>query len=315
MIELKGKLKGKKVIVTGGAGFIGSHVVDRCAEEEMEVYSVDVKDQTYVNLKTCYIQADIINLTAMHEVFNFVKPDFVVHCAAIARIQPSFQRPYDYFETNVIGTKNILKLSKEFGVKRLVFSSSSSVYGLQKSLPLTEDLKVNPINPYAHTKLMGENLCQFLGKMINGPETVCLRYFNVYGPRQPSKAGDPYATIIGIFLDQKKCQTPFTVVPDGTQRRDFTHVYDVAEANIKAMISPLVGQGEIINIGFGINHSIFDVIVMLGKNKNNLNKGKDFVFISPRLGEVHSTLASITKARYLLDWNPRINLSAGIKMC
>lgn len=315
MPELK-KLKGKKVLVTGGAGFIGSHIVDRCAEtEEMETYSVDIKRPAYANLKACYLQADILNITAMQEIFFLVRPDYVVHCAAMARIQPSFGRPDDYFRTNVLGTEILLKMSKEFDVKRLVFSSSSSVYGEQKNLPLAEDFKANPLNPYAHTKLMGENLCQFMGKMTDGPETVCLRYFNVYGPRQPSKAGDPYATVIGIFFDQYRRGEPMTVVSDGHQRRDFTHVYDVVEANIRAMISLEVGQGEIINIGFGKNYSVFDVAAEIAvKSKQDLVEWRDYVLIPPRRGEVWVTLADISKAGRILGWQPKIPFSKGIEM-
>lgn len=309
------KLKGKKVIVTGGAGFIGSHIVDRCAEaEEMEVYSVDIK-RPGANRKACYFQVDILNITAMQEMFSLVNPDYVIHCAALARIQPSFKRPDDYFKANVLGTKIILEMSKNFGVKRLVFSSSSSVYGGQKGLPLTEDMSANPLNPYAYTKLMGENLCQFMGKMIDGPETVCLRYFNVFGPRQPSKADDPYATVIGIFFDQYRHGEPMTVVSDGHQRRDFTHVYDVAEANIKAMISSEIEQGEIINIGFGRNYSVLDVAAeIVGKSKPDLVKERDYILIPPRRGEARATLADISKAKRLLGWQPNISFPEGIEM-
>lgn len=316
MFEKSEKLKGKKVIVTGGAGFIGSHIVDRCAEaEEMEVYSVDIRpDATYFNLKTCYIQADITNLAAMQWVFSLFNPDYVIHCAAMARIQPSFERPEDYFMANVLGTRIILGISKIFGVKRVIFSSSSLVYGGQETLLLTEDLKTNPLNPYAFTKQMGEGLCKFFGKMTGGSETVCLRYFNVYGPRQPSKAGDPYATVIGIFFDQHRRGEPMTVVSDGHQRRDFTHVYDVVEANVKAMISEEIGQGEIINIGFGRNYSVLDVVAEIS-GKNSPAEGKDYVFIGERKGEARNTLADISKAKRLLGWQPKIPFSEGIKMC
>ncbi|MBI2627918.1 MAG: NAD-dependent epimerase/dehydratase family protein [Candidatus Niyogibacteria bacterium] len=318
-------LKGKKVLVTGGAGFIGSHIIDRCAEaEEMEVYSVDNRNPAYKNLKACYMQADITNQTAMNELFNLVRPDFVVHCAALARIQPSFERLDDYFRINIFGTKIVLEMSKNFNVKRFVFASSSSIYGLQKYLPLAEDMPVFPLTPYAYTKHIGEELCRFMGKMTGGPETVILRYFNVYGPRQP-KTFDYYGTIIGIFMEQKKQNIPFTVVFDGNQRRDFTHVYDVAEANILAMVSPKIGQGEIINIGFGKNHSVFDVCIKilcakktdLKKNETflQLEEGKDFVFIAPRRGEARAVLADNSKAKKLLDWIPKISLSEGIKMC
>ncbi|MEK7596418.1 MAG: NAD-dependent epimerase/dehydratase family protein [Patescibacteria group bacterium] len=315
MPELK-KLRGKKVLVTGGAGFIGSHIIDRCAEaEEMETYSVDIKRPAYANRKACYFQMDILNTMAMEWMFSLVKPDYVIHCAAMARIQPSFERPDDYFKTNVLGTRVILEMSKKFDVKRVIFSSSSSVYGFQESLPFTENLKDNPLNPYAHTKLMSENLCQFMGEMTGGPETVCLRYFNVFGPRQPSKANDPYATVIGIFFDQYGRGEPMTVVPDGFQRRDFTHVYDVAEVNVLAMISPKVGQGEIINIGFGKNYSVFDVCAKIFDcQPEELVEGKDFRFIASRRGEALATLANISKARDLLGWQPKIPFSKGIEM-
>src|SRR3989344_1986622 len=326
MNEMKNKLKGKKVIVTGGAGFIGSHVVDYCVKLEMEVYSIDIKKSDYSNCKACYTNIDISSIAHMFNFFNIIKPDFVVHCAALARIQPSFERPNDYFRINVLGTENVLKMSKSFGVKRVIYSASSSAYGNQNALPFTEEMTLpsQDLNPYASTKRMGEMLMKNLGVMTGGPETVCLRYFNVYGPRQATTADGPYATVIGIFLDQVKQGKPMTVVQDGDQRRDFTHVFDVARANVLAMISPKVGQGEIINIGFGKNHSIFDVCVKvicakteISEKKETflLEERKDFVFIAPRRGEVRATLASISKAEKLLGWKPKISLSEGIKMC
>lgn len=162
---------------------------------------------------------------------------------------------------------------------------------------------------------MGEMLMRDKGKLTNGPETVCLRYFNIYGPRQATIVDGPYATIIGIFLDQLKSKKPLTVVPDGNQRRDYTHVYDVVQANLKAMNSLNVGSGEIINIGFGENYSIFEVVaLMCNKDRKEIEEGKDFVMIAPRKGEARTTLADISKAKKLLNWKPKISFREGISM-
>ncbi len=310
-------LRGKKVLVTGGLGFVGSHIVDKLVECGATVSVVDIKNsddyETFRNDGASYFLKDIADLKAMRWVFAMMRPDYVIHCAALARIQPSFERPHDYFMSNAVGTANILLLGKAFGVKRVVYSASSSAYG-DAELPLTEDAKVAPqsAHPYGSTKRMGEMLCRDMGVLTGGPETVCLRYFNVYGPRQSNTSDGAYATVIGIFLDQYKAGIPLTVVPDGLSRRDYTHVQDVVLANIKAMLSPKVGKAEIINIGCGKNYSIFEVAALIHGKPDELQEGKDFVFIAPRKGEVRETIASCKLADELLGWRPSMTLEDGI---
>lgn len=321
-------LKGKKILVTGGLGFIGSHIVDALVEQEAIVSVVDKKNpDEYVAFRNdfaeyagygigvAYFVKDIADFEAMRWVFATARPDYVIHCAALARIQPSFEQPDEYFLSNVMGTRNILVLSKKFGVKRVVYSASSSAYGDIDQMPMAEDAKIasQSAHPYGSTKRMGEMLCHVMGVLTGGPETVCLRYFNVYGPRQSNTSEGAYATVIGIFLDQYKAGIPLTVVPDGLSRRDYTHVHDVVMANILAMKSPKVGRAEIINVGCGKNYSIFEVAALIhGKSVGELVEGRDFVFIAPRKGEARETLASCELADNLLGWRPSMTLEEGI---
>jgi len=316
-----------KVLVTGGLGFIGSHIVDRLIGNGHEVAVIDRKLWTeyddYANVGAYYFQRDISNAKQTRECFYKFCPNYVIHCAAEARIQPSFENPYLYFRTNVVGTRNILVLSKIFGVRRVVYSASSSAYGDQTKMPLREDMALSPqaLHPYGSTKRMGEMLMKDMGKMTKGPETVCLRYFNVYGSRQTMLADGPYATVIGIFLEQYKKGMPLTIVPDGYQMRDFTHVSDVVRANIMAMFSDRVGNAEIINIGSGENYSMWDVArLVLGISQDRvprpfeLVKLKKCVMLPPRKAEVFETLADISRAKNFLGWEPTISLEEGIEL-
>lgn len=311
-MDLK-NLNGSRVLITGGCGFIGSHITERCVELGMNVHVVDnhQKNQTRMAL---YYDLDISNRDAMLGVFDSIKPDYVIHTAALARIQPSFEDPGRYFEVNAIGTYNILIASQKIGVKRIVYSASSSAYGDQPTLPLTEDMLIESqaLHPYGSTKRMGEMLCRDFSH--KGVSTVCLRYFNVYGPRQSTTADGPYATVIGIFLDQYKDKVPLTIVPDGYQKRDFTHVDDVVDANLRALLSKEVGRGEIINIGAATNYSIFETAALIiGKDIKEFKDGKDFIFALERKGEVRETLAEITKAKALLGWEPKVAFEEGIR--
>src|SRR3989338_5321926 len=217
-----------KILVTGGMGFVGSHISD---------------------------------LEKLEKVFREIKPEIVFHCAALARIQPSFQNPERYFEVNAIGTRNVLKLAKLFGVRRAVYSASSSAYGDQPVPALREDIKLTAqsLHPYGSTKRMGEMLMRDMGRVTGGGEKGCLRYFNVYGPRQTNSLDGPYPTVVGIFLDMVREGKPLPIVPSGYQQRDFTHVSDVVAANIAAMNSSKVGDAEIINIGTGCSYSMWGV--------------------------------------------------------
>src|SRR3989344_4589014 len=219
-----------KYIVTGGAGFIGSHIADALIESGDAVLIIDdlsTGKEKNINPKAEFHRVDIRDLEKIKPFFKGV--DGIFHLAALARIQPSFDNPGLFFDVNVVGTRNILQIAKENNVKRVVYSASSSAYGDQDSLPLKEDMRLSAqaLNPYSSTKRIGEMLMYDKGILTGGPETVCLRYFNVYGPRQTTTADGPYATVIGIFLDQFKEGRPLTIVSNGEQRRDYTHVYDV----------------------------------------------------------------------------------------
>lgn len=315
---------GMKVLVTGGLGFIGSHIVDACVARGDKVFLVDnlhSGKKEHGNAKAPNFQTDISDFAELEKVFSQIRPEVVFHCAALARIQPSFQNPQRYFEVNVVGTGNILNLAKKYGARRVVYSASSSAYGEQKAPALREDMAVSAhaLHPYGSTKRMGEMLMRDMGRATGGPETVSLRYFNVFGLRQTTTADGPYATVIGIFLDQFKNGKPLTIVPDGHQRRDFTWVGDVVRANLLAASSSRVGDGEIINIGTGQNHSIWDVAGMvLAGNKNmapeKFLESKKCVLAAERKGEVRKTLADISRAKELLEWRPEVSFEKGIEM-
>ncbi|MCH7883343.1 NAD-dependent epimerase/dehydratase family protein [Patescibacteria group bacterium] len=312
-----------KVLVTGGLGFIGSHIVDACVGRGDEVVSVDdlvSGKKEHANPRAPNHKVDISDAGELGKIFEQVRPEIIFHAAALARIQPSFENPGRYFEVNVIGTRNILNLAKKFGARRVIYSASSSAYGNQDAPVLREDLSLTSqaLHPYGSTKRMGEMLMRDKGRITGGPETVCLRYFNVYGLRQTTMADGPYATVIGIFLGQLQAKKPLTIVPDGTQRRDFTWVADVVRANLLAGESSKVGDGEIINIGAGKNHSIWKVACLIldaspDTIPEELIKSEKCVMAPPRKGEIFSTLADISKAKELLGWSPEISFEEGIK--
>lgn len=309
-----------RYLVTGGAGFIGSNLVDRLIEQGNEVIVIDnlsTGKKENINSKAKFCELDITDEKSIEPVFEGI--DGVFHLAAMARIQPSFENPDLYFRVNVLGTRNVLVSAKKHGVKRAVYSASSSAYGSVDVVPVKEDFKITSqaFHPYGSTKRMGEMLMRDLGKITGGSETVCLRYFNVYGPRQTTTIDGPYATVVGIFLDLAKQGQPFTIVPNGDQRRDFTWVGDVVAANLLAMQSSKVGDAEIINIGSGVNYSIWDVARLILQapptaTPEELIAGGKCVFAPQRRGEVFETLADISKAKKLLDWEPKVKFLEGI---
>ncbi|MDP2933167.1 MAG: NAD-dependent epimerase/dehydratase family protein [bacterium] len=304
-----------RVLVTGGKGFIGSHIVETLRKAGYDAGALDIICSTKgVEALSCfkdikelgrYFDCDIRKFDEVERVFKLFQPEYVIHCAAKARIQPSLQNPVETYETNVLGTLNLLEVSRRFGVKKFVYSASSSAYGANVKMPLKESMKPRPLNPYAYSKLMAEMLIEQYVKNF-GLKACLLRYFNVYGPGQPTEG--QYATVIGIFLRQFANSEPFTIVPDGRQRRDFTWVGDVVRANLLAMESEKVGKAEVINIGFGKNYSILEVADILG--------GKDYPrkMIESRAGEARATLADISKAKKLLGWEPEISLEEGIEL-
>jgi len=293
-----------KYVITGGAGFIGSNLVDELISQSHEVHVIDnfisgKKENCNKNAK--YHEIDIANVENINRIKKILDEcDTVFHCAALARVQPSILDPIKYEVNNTLGIMNMLKCSVDMDVRRFVYSASSSAYGSTKKLPSKESDRPNPISPYANQKYYGELCCKMFSKVYN-IETVSLRYFNVYGERQ--NLGGAYATVVGIFLNQLLKKNPLTINGDGNQRRDFTYVGDVVSANILAAKSKNVGKGEVINIGNGENISI---------NELAENIGGEIVFNEP-LNEPFANLADIKKAKKLLDWEPTIDLISWIK--
>ena len=291
-----------KVVVTGGAGFIGSHVADALIERGFDVHVIDNLSsgkRERLNPKAVLHEVDIRDKGALGPIF--ADAQFVFHLAALARVQPSIKDPQPSHDSNINGTFNVLQAASKANVKRVMYSASSSAYGNQDRLPLTEDMTPRPMSPYALQKLVGEYYCRLFSALY-GLETVSLRYFNVYGPRQTTASDGPYATVVGIFLEQRQNGQPLTIVPDGEQRRDFTHVRDVVAANLLAMDSPRVGHGEVVNIGTGRNYRVREIANLIGGST---------VFVEPRV-EPKETSADITKARELLGWEPRERFEDGI---
>jgi len=290
-----------RALVTGGAGFIGSHITGRLVSEGYEVVVLDnltTGKRENINKAAKFVKCDIVDFEAIAP--HFAGVDAVFHCAALARIQPSIQNPLPPNAVNITGTLNVLWAAHKAGVKKVVYSASSSAYGDQTEFPLREDMTPRPKTPYSLQKLVGEMYCKIFGLLYNLP-TVCLRYFNVYGPRQITEGA--YAAVAGIFLQQRQSGQPMTVVENGGEiRRDFTNIADVVEANFQAMKKD-VPTAEVINIGTGKNYSIMEVAEMIGG---------DIAQIPPRPGDALVTLADNTKAKRLLGWQPKVSLGEGI---
>jgi UDP-glucose 4-epimerase len=291
-----------KILVTGGAGFIGSNLVDKLIEKGHEVAVIDnlsTGKKEFINPKAKFFKADLRDFETIRPLFKNI--DFVFHLAALPRVPLSVERPRETNEINVTATLNMLVAVKEAEVKRVIYSASSSAYGIRKDLPLKEDMRANPISPYALQKYVGELYCKIFCQLYN-LSTVSLRYFNVYGPRQPEEGS--YTPVVGLFLTQKKKGLPLTITEDGEQTRDFTHVSDVVNANILAMKSDKVGKGEVVNIGAGCSYSVNKIAELIGGETK---------YIPPRRGDVRDTLADIGLAKELLDWEPKVSLEQGIK--
>ena len=290
-----------KVVVTGGAGFIGSHIVDALVEPGDEVHVIDNyaggKRKDRLNEKATYHEVDIRNYDQVAPII--AGATYVFHEAALPRVQFSIENPQLTYEVNVMGTVSVLRAAKEAGVKRLIYAASSSAYGDQAKLPLSENLPAQPKSPYGLQKYIGELSCRLWSEVYRLP-TVSLRYFNVYGPRfDPNGA---YALVIGRFVDQRSKDQPLTIAGDGTHTRDYTHIRDIVRANLLASESPKVGSGEVINIGAGRNVSVNDLAAMIGGPTTNIEER-----LEPR-----DTLADNRKAKELLGWEPTVKLEEGI---
>lgn len=300
-----------KYVVTGGAGFIGSNLVDELLKKGHEVTVIDdfsegkhenldpAKKNYKDNLQIIARPIESIDSRGVSYKDIFTGVDTVFHLAAKARVQPSIENPDLFHESNVTGTFHMLRCAQLCGVRRFVFSSSSSIYGDTEILPTPEDTTPNPISPYAVNKLIGEQYCKTFSAVYD-IETVCLRYFNVYGERQSLTGG--YRLVMGIFAKNRLEGKPLTINGDGQQRRDFTYVGDVVRANILASNSDMVGKGECLNIGNGDNRSVIQLADLIGGDKE----------FGPAVLEPRETLASNEKAAKLLGWVPTKTLESWV---
>ena len=295
----------KKVIVTGGAGFIGSHLVERLLQEEC---FVTVLDNFSTGRKQNLNHLGQPRNLSIHEVdisdFDRVAPLFhdaecVFHLAALADIVPSIDRPLDYYRSNVTGTVSVLEASRRAKVKRFVYAASSSCYGIAKVYPTPETADICPEYPYALTKYLGEECALHWGKVYQLP-VISLRLFNVYGPR--ARTSGTYGAVFGVFLAQKLHGKPFTIVGDGTQTRDFVFVQDVADAFVKAAHSDV--SQEVFNVGSDRPTSINRIASLLGG---------EVTFVPKRPGEPQVTHADISRIQSRLGWKPRVTIEEGVK--
>jgi UDP-glucose 4-epimerase len=295
-----------KVIVTGGAGFIGSHLSDALIDLNFEVIVIDnlsigrYKNITHLieNSKFTFVEADICNFDLIEPLFK--DADCVFHLAALADIVPSIDNPTEYFKSNVDGTFNILQACRRHQVKKIIYAGSSSCYGIPNEYPTKETATIQPQYPYALTKNIGEQLVMHWCQLYS-LSAISLRFFNVYGPR--ARTSGTYGAVFGVFLAQKLANKPYTVVGDGNQTRDFTYVSDVVSAIISAAESEI--SGEIINIGSNNTYSINMLVELL--------KG-EVSYIPKRPGEPDCTWADISKATQLLNWEPKVSLQDGVQL-
>lgn len=293
-----------KYLVTGGAGFIGTNLVKQLLSDGHEVVVLDNyaggKKSERIQAGAIYIEGDILNDADLEKAC--VGVDGIFHMAALPRVTYSVEQPWLTHQVNVDGTLRVLLAAKKHGIKRVIFSSSSSTYGGQAAGKLLkEDGTVKtPVSPYALHKLTGEHYCRIFADLY-GLQTVSLIYFNVYGPYFDPEGA--YALVVGKFLKQKKEGQPMTICGDGEYYRDYTHVQDVVSANILAMQSDKVGKGEVLNIGCGRPTTVNELAKIMGG---------EFVFVDPRPGDQRFSGADNTKAGELLGWRPTVQLEDGI---
>ena len=287
-----------KCLVTGGAGFIGSHLVDYLISMKHDVIIVDNmsanNEKFYWNEMATAKVVDITDYERMRPLFDEV--DYVFHLAAESRLQPAIENPIEAVTKNCVGTTVVLQCAREAGAKRFVYSTTSSGYGYNP-YPNVETQPDDCLNPYSASKVAGEKFCRMYTDLY-GLETVCLRYFNVFGERSPTRG--QYAPVIGIFEKQKKSGEPLTIVGDGTQRRDFVYVGDVAKANYLAATMPLEEHlGEVFNVGSGKNYSVQEIADCISNNQT---------YIPKRSGEMETTLSNIDKIGEVIGWKPQIDV-------
>ena len=291
-------------IVTGGAGFIGSHIVEELKRLDHMVVVIDNEysdnDNFHWRKDTLNVDIDITDYKGLKNAFTGA--DYVFHLAAEARIGPAIENPVNALNINTIGTCNVLQCAREVGAKKVLYSSTSSGYGLNDA-PNIETQPDDCLNPYSVSKIAGEKLCKMYTDLY-GLKTIVFRYFNVFGERAPRKG--QYAPVTGIFLRQKAAGEPLTIVGDGEQRRDYIYVKDVANANVMAAISNPDDDayGQVYNVGSGKNYSVNEIASFISD---------DTINIPPRIGEARNSLANIDKIRKTFAWKPEMNVEEWIK--
>ena len=293
----------QKVVVTGGAGFIGSNLVDRLIDMGISVTVIDdlsTGKKENINPKAEFYEYSLVDLNDVNAKTIFSDVDVVFHLAALARVQPSIEDPINFNKINVDGTVKVLYYANKAGVKRVVYSASSSCYGDATIVPTPETHPTNPLSPYGLQKYIGEQYCKMFSEVYD-LDTCSLRYFNVYGERMALEGA--YCLVMGIFAKQMLEGKPLTITNDGNQRRDFTYVQDVVDANILAATLEGKLKGVSFNIGNGKNYSVNEVADMLGGEKT---------YGETRL-EPFETLADNFKAKSILGWNPKGDLKTWIK--
>jgi UDP-glucose 4-epimerase len=302
---MTGYWRSKKVVVTGGLGFIGSHLVERLLSAGAGVTVVDnASTGRRENLRP--VESNPALQVVIHDVADpgvlpsvFKGIDVVFHLAALADIVPSIQQPLGYYRTNVTGTAHVMEACRDAGVRRVVYAASSSCYGLPDVFPTPETAAIRPEYPYALTKNLGEQIVLHWGK-VYGIRTLALRLFNVFGPR--SRTSGTYGAVFGVFLAQKLAGKPLTIVGDGTQTRDFTYVTDVAEAFVRAAESDVTG--EVFNVGSGGTYSVNQLADLIGGPREHIPK---------RPGEPDCTFADTAKIRRSLGWSPAVAFPDGVR--
>jgi UDP-glucose 4-epimerase len=298
---------GLKAIVTGAAGFIGSHLSEELVRQGFSVLGIDnLAVGRRDNIRALeggafqFIEADLSQLKREDIPLPIDDVTHIFHLGALADIVPSIESPRKYFEANVEGTVNILEIARDMKIKKFLYAASSSCYGISKSYPTPETATILPEYPYALTKYLGEEITLHWGRVYKLP-VVSLRLFNVYGPR--ARTSGTYGAVFGVFLAQKKAGKPLTVVGDGRQTRDFTYVTDVVAAFISAANSDL--DGEVYNVGSGGTYSINQLVTLLGGETVNIPK---------RPGEPENTFADISKISQQLGWRPKVSFEEGVKL-
>jgi nucleoside-diphosphate-sugar epimerase len=292
----------KNYIVTGGAGFIGSHLVDELLKKGARVTVLDnlsTGKKQNLNAKAKFVKMDIRS-SRVRELFLKERPDGVFHLAAIPRVPISVEDPMGTSEVNILGTLNVFKASADAKIKRVISASSSSVYGNQKKLPLQENMSPSPVSPYGLQKWVGEEWGKIFSTLYGLP-VVSLRYFNVYGPRIGFNSD--YSLVLGKFLRLRRQKKPLTIFGSGNQTRAFCYIDDVVKANINAMNAKAVKGGEVINVGGADSHSVNYLADLLGGKKKYLPR---------RLGDVQHTKADTRLAKKLLGWEPKISFQEGV---